>query len=130
MPFLIFSWYRDGVAISRSARAARLRPRSIPRLDAWERCHSLLAWLIGLNIADLITTRLVLDRGGTESNPLMQGIIESAAHVWLLKGGCLVAVVALVLRSRMPQRVALTLGAVNLWYALVVAWNLGVLVHA
>ena len=119
-----------GVSTPRPARTASVRPRSIPRLDAWERCHSLLAWLIGLNIADLVTTQLVLDRGGTESNPLMQGIIDSTAHTWLLKGGCLVAVVALVLRSRMPQRVALTLGAVNLWYALVVAWNLGVLVRA
>ena len=127
---MIFTCYRDPVSIPRPARAASLRPRSVPRLDAWERCHSLLAWLIGLNIGDLVTTRLVLDRGGSESNPLMQGIIDSTAHTWLLKGGCLVAVVALVLRSRMPQRVALTLGAVNLWYAIVVAWNLGVLVRA
>jgi hypothetical protein len=54
-----------------------MRPQSIPRLDAWHVCHSLLAWLIGLNIADLITTRAVLDRGGSESNPLMQGVIDS-----------------------------------------------------
>ena len=114
----------------RPAPAASLRPRSVPRLDAWERCHSLLAWLIALNIADLVTTRLVLNRGGTESNPLMQGVIDTAAHAWLLKGMCLVAVVTLVLRSRLPHRVALTLGVVNLWYALVVAWNLGVLVRA
>ena len=118
------------VSTPRPAPAAGLRPRSVPRLDAWERCHALLAWLIGLNIADLVTTRLVLSRGGTESNPLMQGIVDSAAHAWLVKGVCLVAVVALVLRSRLPHRVAWTLGAVNLWYSLVVAWNLGVLAQA
>jgi hypothetical protein len=114
----------------RPAIAPRLRPRTVPRLDAWERCHALLAWLIGLNIADLVTTHAVLDRGGTESNPLMQGIIDTAAHAWLLKGSCLAVVALLVLRSRLPQRVSLTLGVVNLWYALVVAWNLGVLARA
>jgi hypothetical protein len=86
--------------------------------------------LIGLNIADLLTTHAVLQRGGTESNPLMQGIIDTAAHAWMLKGLCLVVVASLVLRSRLPQRVSLTLGVVNLWYAIVVAWNLGVLARA
>jgi hypothetical protein len=118
------------VSLSRLAPVAQVRPRSVPRLDAWERCHALLAWLIGLNIADLVTTRAVLDRGGRESNPFMQGIIDSAMHTWLVKGACLVVVVALVLRSRLPQRVAPALGAVNLWYAVVVAWNFGVLARA
>lgn len=127
---MIVTCYGGVVSTSRSATAAGPRPRTVARLDAWERCHSLLAWLIALNIADLVTTRLVLDRGGTESNPLMQGIIESATHAWLVKGLCLVAVVALVLRSRLPHRVAITLGAVNLWYAVVVAWNLGVLARS
>jgi hypothetical protein len=48
----------------------------------------------------------------------------------LLKGACLTIVALLVLRSRLPQRVSLTLGMVNLWYAIVVAWNLGVLARA
>jgi hypothetical protein len=99
----------------------------VARLDAWERCHALLAWLILLNIADLVTTHAVLDRGGSESNPLMQHIVDTAAHAWVLKGACLGVVALLVLRSRLPQRVSLTLGVVNLWYALVVAWNVGVL---
>ncbi len=115
---------------SRPAVVARPQPHTIPRLDAWQVCHSLLAWLIGLNIADLITTRAVLDRGGTESNPLMQGVIDNMLHASMVKLACMVAVVALVLRTQFPQRVAWSLGAVNIWYAVVVAWNLGVLARA
>jgi hypothetical protein len=89
-----------------------------------------LAWLIGLNIGDLITTRAVLARGGAESNPLMQGVIDSTMQASLLKCVCLMAVVALVLRTRFPERVAWTLGAVNVWYSLVVVWNLAVLARA
>jgi hypothetical protein len=115
------------VSTSRPAPVTRLRPQSIPRLQAWHVCHSLLAWLIGLNIADLVTTRAVLGRGGTESNPLMQGVIDSTLHASMVKFACLGAVVGLVLRTKFPHRVAWSLGAVNLWYALVVGWNLGVL---
>jgi hypothetical protein len=115
------------VSPPRPAPITRLRPQSIPRLDAWQVCHSLLAWLIGLNIADLITTRAVLSRGGMESNPLMQGVIDSTLQASMVKFACIVAVVALVLRTRFPHRVAWSLGAVNLWYALVVGWNLSVL---
>ena len=42
----------------------------------------------------------------------------------------LIAVVALVLRSRFPDRVACTLGAINLWYAFVVGWNFAVLARS
>ncbi|MEO5839924.1 MAG: DUF5658 family protein [Acidimicrobiales bacterium] len=114
----------------RPAPLAHLQPRSVARLEAWQVCHSLLAWLIFLNIADLITTRLVLGRGGSESNPLMQGVIDSTMQASLVKFSCIVAVVALALRTRVPQRVAWSLGAVNVWYALVVGWNLGVLVRS
>ena len=115
---------------SRPASVARVAPRSIPRLDAWQVCHSLLAWLIALNIADLLTTGAVLDRGGSESNPLMQGVIDNMMHASLVKFACMAVVVALVLRTKFPQRVAWSLGAVNLWYSLVVGWNLGVLARA
>ena len=125
-----FEWYLCAVATPRSAPVAHVQPRSIPRLDAWDVCHSLLAWLVGLNIADLITTRAVLARGGAESNPLMQGVVDSTLQASLIKFACLMAVVGLVLRTRFPERVAWTLGAVNLWYAFVVLWNLGVLARA
>jgi hypothetical protein len=118
------------VSPTRPVPIAELAPRSIPRLDSWQVCHSLLAWLVALNIADLITTREVLARGGSESNPLMQGVIDNMMHASLVKFACIAVVVALVLRTRFTHRVAWSLGAVNLWYALVVGWNLGVLARA
>jgi hypothetical protein len=101
-----------------------------PRFDARQMCNALLAWLIGLNISDLITTRAVLLRGGAESNPVMTEVVDSMAHASFVKGLCLVVVVALALRTRFPVRVAWTLGAINLWYALVVGWNLTMLARA
>ena len=101
-----------------------------PRFDAREICNVLLAWLIGLNISDLITTRAVLVRGGVESNPLMSAIVDNTAHASFVKCLCLAIIVALALRTRFPGRVAWTLGAVNLWYALVVGWNMTVLARA
>ena len=100
------------------------------RFDARQVCHLLLAWLIGLNISDLITTRAVLLRGGAESNPVMSAIVDSTAHASFVKCACLAIVVALALRTRFPGRVVWTLGAVNLWYAFVVGWNLKVLARA
>ena len=91
---------------------------------------ALLAWLVGLNIADIVTTRAVLARGGVESNPVMQGIINNTMQASLVKSLCLVVVVGLVLRARSPGRIAWSLGAVDLWYALVVGWNLAVLARA
>ena len=90
----------------------------------------LLAWLIGLNISDLITTRAVLLRGGAESNPLMSSIVDNAAHASFVKCLCLAIVVALALRTRFPGRVAWILGVVNVWYAGVVGWNLTMLARA
>ena len=84
----------------------------------------MLAWLIALNVADLITTRAVLLAGGAESNPFMQPLVSNLMHAVAVKGLCLLAVTALVLRTRFPERTALVLGGVNLWYAVVVGWNL------
>ena len=100
------------------------------RFDARRVCNALLAWLIGLNISDLITTRAVLLRGGAESNPVMSAIVDSTAHASFVKCSCLAIVVLLALRTRFPGRIAWTLGAVNLWYTLVVGWNLAMLARA
>jgi hypothetical protein len=104
--------------------AARIAPS---RFDAKEVCHVLLAWLIGLNISDLITTRAVLLRGGSEANPLMSSIVDNAAHASFVKCLCLGIVVGLAVRTRFRGRIAWTLGVVNLWYALVVGWYLRML---
>ena len=47
--------------------------------------------------------RAVLGRGGGESNPLMQGVIDSTMQASLVKFACIVAVVALALRTRFPS---------------------------
>jgi len=113
-----------------------MRPRcdlatiALSRIDARQICRALLAWLIALNIGDLITTQAVLGEGGAEANPLMREIVDSTAHAWFVKSLCLTIVVGLVVRTRVPGRVALLLVAVNIWYALVVGWNFGVLARA
>lgn len=112
-----------------------LRPRyrtivSRPALDPWAVCHSLLAWLIALNAADLITTHGVLRAGGRETNPIMQPVIHNFWAAGAVKAACLALVVALAFRIRRPERVALALGAVNLWYACVVGWNFAMLARA
>jgi hypothetical protein len=104
--------------------------RSLLQADIWNVCHSLLAWLVALNIADLITTRAVLGRGGAESNPVMQLVVADLVRASAVKGICLALVVALALRTRRPGRAALTLGAVNVWYAIVVGWNCAVLLRS
>ena len=108
----------------------RLRWLWTLRVDARQRCHWLLAWLFGLNIGDVITTQGALTGGGAELNPFMRGIVDNALHVTLVKVLCLVVVTALVLRTRSPERVAWALGAVNLWYALVVSWNVAIIARA
>jgi hypothetical protein len=105
------------------SRAARSRFR----LDARQLSHTLTAYLIGLNISDLITTRAVLRRGGGEANPFMRGLVDDMLHASAVKCVILTTVVALVLRSRFPARAAWTLGLVTTWYAIVVGWNLAII---
>lgn len=108
------------------------RPYSIvlPAPRIWDVCHGLLAWLIALNIADLITTQAVLHRGGSESNPVMKTVVDNMLHAGVVKGLCLAAVVALCLQSKKPERTCLFLGMVNIWYVAVVVWNFSVLAAA
>ena len=83
-----------------------------------------------LGDAGFLDGRAVLLRGGAESNPLMSAIVDNTAHASFVKCLCLAIIVALALRTRFPGRVAWTLGAVNLWYAVVVGWNMTVLARA
>jgi Domain of unknown function (DUF5658) len=82
-----------------------------------------------LNVADLITTRLVLDRGGDEGNPFMEPFAHSLATSVLLKALCLAAVVGLVSRLTPSVRIVRALVFVNVWYAFVVGWNAVVLLR-
>ena len=96
----------------------------------WEICHGLLAWLVALNLADLITTRAVLRAGGAESNPLMEPFVQNIFSAGLVKAFFILLIVALVFRTRRLERMLPVLGMVDLWYFFVVIWNLTVLARA
>lgn len=101
--------------------------RASRRIDAREISHALLAYLIGLNVSDLITTHAVLRRGGAEANPFMRGVVDDMLHATAVKCVALAILVMLVLRTHVPARAAWTLGVVAVWYAVVVGWNLSLL---
>lgn len=99
-------------------------------LDALRaRLGALFALLVALNAADLVTTRLVLDRGGAEANPLLEPVVASVLGAVALKAMCLAIIGLLLARCRRTTRVVALLVAVDVWYAFVVLWNVRVLAH-
>jgi hypothetical protein len=90
---------------------------------------TLFVSLVVLNALDLLTTRMVLDRGGEEGNPIMAPIVHNLAAATLIKALCLALIWALILRSQRSPRMLVVIGAVNVWYAIVIVWNLKVLLH-
>lgn len=108
-------------------------PREVPSVDVAAVGRRRLAqWfgvLVGLNALDLVTTRLVLERGGGEANPVLEPIIANLLGAFLVKALCLALVGALLRRVRYSVRVTAVLVAVNAWYLLVVCWNVRVLAH-
>ena len=101
----------------------------VARQDA--RAHSattgLFVGLVVLNLIDLVTTRLVLDRGGQECNPVMAPIIDYAFGALWVKALCLGLIGTLIARSRRSTRTLVALVAVDVWYVVVIGWNLRVL---
>jgi hypothetical protein len=87
----------------------------------------LVAILAILNLGDLVTTRLVLDRGGAEGNPVMRPFVAEVWDAALLKCSCVVLIAALVSRCSTSLRVRVGLALVVAWYAVVVTWNLAML---
>ncbi len=91
----------------------------------------LLIILGALNILDLVSTKLVLQAGGAEANPIMAPIIHHPFAPGLVKAAGF-ALVALVLqacppRSAIVDRALVTVTGV---YTAVVGWNLiNLLVH-
>jgi hypothetical protein len=83
--------------------------------------------LIVLNLLDLVTTALVLDRGGEERNPFVQPLVHNLWHVALLKGLVLVIVATLLTRCRGSRLAELSLAGTTGWYLAVVSWNVAVL---
>ena len=92
----------------------------------------LLAVLGALNLLDLVTTRLVLNAGGEEANPIMAPIIHHPFAPALVKTGGFV-LVAMVLKA-CPTRSAIVdralVGVTGLYMA-IVSWNLlNLLMHS
>ncbi|MEM9201673.1 MAG: DUF5658 family protein [Actinomycetota bacterium] len=89
--------------------------------------HAQRRWLFGLlvtlNLLDVVTTELVLQAGGVETNPIMQPVVHSVPMVILIKVVALGAAGMLLARARpsLPVDVALTL--VTGWYTAVIVWN-------
>jgi hypothetical protein len=109
-------------------------PRSVsgiswPWVDASRRRLGLAAALVVLNLADVLTTRVVLASGGIEANPLMVGLMQGLAAPLLLKTA-VAGVAGLLLlccppASRRSERATATVVGI---YLAVVVWNLGVFV--
>lgn len=88
----------------------------------------LLAWLIVLNVADLVTTMLVLLGGGREHNPVMQPFVEEWWSSVLIKATVLGIIFLLLVRCcELSSTTRLALVAANLWYLGVLVWNLVIL---
>jgi hypothetical protein len=91
----------------------------------------LLLILGGLNILDLVSTKLVLEAGGAEANPIMAPIIHHPVAPAVVKAAGF-ALVAQVLQACPPRSVVVdrALAVVTGVYTAVVAWNLiNLLVH-
>ena len=83
--------------------------------------------LVVLNIADVITTALVLADGGVETNPFIKPIVSNTMLLSLLKAAVLALVGALLLRCRGSKLAEVALTVTTGWYFAVVVWNLAVL---
>lgn len=102
--------------------------RPVPR--RWRSRPALLvAVLTVLNLLDLVTTRLVLDRGGNEGNPLMEPVVTDFWGALALKAVFLAVIALLAVRCIRSTRAQLALLLVNSWYFVVVGWNAAVLLH-
>jgi hypothetical protein len=113
-------------AVEHTPSPARAHRRlALPALTAGR-----LFWaLVALNIADLVTTRAVLDRGGNERNPLLEPVVHGMWGAVALKAVGLVLVAALLNRCAGSPRARVFVGATVTWYAFVVVWNLTVLLR-
>ncbi len=80
-----------------------------------------------LNAVDLLTTALVLNRGGAERNPFVQPIVDNMWHVGLLKAFVLVLIATLLTRCHGSRIAELALTGTTGWYLAVVCWNVAVL---
>lgn len=88
---------------------------------------ALYVGLVVLNVLDVITTAMVLDRGGAERNPFVQPFVDDMWQVGLLKAVVLVVIATLLARVRGSRIAELSLAGTTGWYLAVVSWNVAVL---
>ena len=98
-----------------------------PRVWRLDQRWTLFVALVVLNLLDVLTTMWVLDRGGSETNPFIEPIVDSMWTVTALKAGVLAIVGLLLTRCRESRPIDLALVGVTGWYIAVVSWNLTVL---
>jgi Domain of unknown function (DUF5658) len=107
-------------------RAEDPADRSIP-VRRWY----LVATLVMLNLLDVLTTRWILDHGGSEQNPILRPIIHDPLAPLLIKLGLCLVIGSLVLaaprRSWFADAGLVTIVAV---YTCVIGWNVAVLLQA
>lgn len=88
----------------------------------------LAAWLVVLNVADVLLTKAVLHQGGVEANPVMAGLMGGLAAPLGLK--MLIAGLAGVLLLLCPPDARVgerAVTAVVALYSFIVVWNVAVL---
>jgi len=83
--------------------------------------------LVVLNVIDVITTAVILGRGGVEGNPFVKPMIDGIWQVSLLKAAVLLIIGMLLMRAKESRISNLALAATSGWYLAVVSWNLLVL---
>lgn len=87
--------------------------------------------LVVFNVADVLITRMIIARGGSEANPLMRGIISDLSSALFLKTLVAVSVAVLLLTCPRNAKIPdLAVGFVVVLYVVVMGWNLGILIQA
>ena len=103
---------------------ARIGAAESARLDQrW----SLFRLLVVLNVFDVITTEMVIQNGGHETNPFIQPIVGSVFAVSALKAAVLGVVGVLLSQCKPSRPIDLALTLATGWYVAVVIWNTVVL---
>jgi len=87
--------------------------------------------LVLLNLADVVLTKVVLSAGGHEANPLVRPIIDHSFAPLVVKCG-VALLVGWLLMICPPERrlVDRATAVVVVIYAVVVGWNLGLVIQA
>lgn len=89
-----------------------------------------LAILASLQVADAVTTRMVLDAGGSEGNPLMTWAAESMSRLLVVKAVWMALVARVAWACRMSGWPVVWLALACIFCTGVAVWNMSNLVVA